>query len=1314
MKTYTQRIVVLLLTLVMLMGGAQFPVAMAADDGAEPPAQSQEEPAQPDGDELEPEVAMNQANVTLVTTENGLKEAIDAAQAGAYIKLNVDVEVDNRDDVSAIKVSENITLDLNGHTISYIPQQGIEDEERDALFTIETGVSLKVISTGGVQGEIVDVNSEHKDGTEDITAVHEHTRSTAFHIEENATLLIQNCRIYNFFDRRQGFIGSPIYNLGMLTIEDSILDNNRSYGERGGAIFNKGTVQISRCTLSENYSPEGGAIYNDEGTVTITDSFLKGNKASVNSGGAIYNNKGKLTITNTVIGDNNAKTTGGGILSVYGDITLNNSIVGTSYEHNIWGNNAMTGGGGIDFEPFTSEEGDPNDPPEPEVGTASLTMQSGSKIFRNGADQGGGILVSGYIDLTLTMDEDCEISGNTAMFGGGIFNAGRIDATGCAVVTLKGNGARINGAGLLNSDDASFTAKKLLVTGNFTAKSDGGGICNMEYASIVVEELEACKNTAQSAKDSEFTSDGGGIFNAEHASIEAGTLNVYGNKADTAGGIYNADFALIKTDELNLYGNLAVKYGGGARNRGEIKIAQTGLIEGNFADTYGGGIANHAPGKLTAQNLFVYGNIAKGNAGGINNQGVLNLTNAKIGGSDGKGNTAGGDGGGLRVQGGELTITTGGKVIIEGNEAGGSGGGVMLYSGALELDGVTVSGNNAKVDGGGIYVYAASKLTIEGCTISGNEAANNGGGLRFQNGADLTIKGSVFSGNTAAKGGGIYAAYLNTSKTYTFENVTFGGATAAEGNRATEDGGGMYIYDTNFMELELTGSTNFRNNVAGEDGGGIYHLKHSDDPKYLATISAESGVVFEGNSASCAYNCTDDAYLATHKQKILTDSFSAGFTNAYNNFDISYVEPPALYSVTFDANGGRVDVKGNPLTKIYMVESGKTLTDGEAATTASRVNHTFDGWYEDNGSFQTKFNPEKPITGNEILYAKWKYDGEITPNSYTVNYHPNGGLGRQFSVQEPVGTAHTVLSIHANGLGYSFSGYAFRGWSTNPSATSPSYFGTGREHIGADMEKAGVIDLYAVWYKIPVPGGPDPEDIPGDEIPLGDLDLDNHYAYIVGYPDGNVRPDNNVTRGEVAMIFMRLLDEESRDELWATTSSFPDVAETAWYNIPISTLYAGNIVKGHPDGTFRPDNYITRAEFAAIAARFAVKGNLDNATGSASFTDISGHWAEKYIVLASALGYVNGYEDGSFQPNSHITRAEVASLLNNVLGRHVRAEKDLVPGFKQWPDNNRDRWYYFIMLEATNSHDYERQEDGKHETWTELLPLPDWTPKNRR
>ena len=225
-----------------------------------------------------------------------------------------------------------------------------------------------------------------------------------------------------------------------------------------------------------------------------------------------------------------------------------------------------------------------------------------------------------------------------------------------------------------------------------------------------------------------------------------------------------------------------------------------------------------------------------------------------------------------------------------------------------------------------------------------------------------------------------------------------------------------------------------------------------------------------------------------------------------------------------------------------------------------------------------------------------------------------------------------------------------------------------------------------------------------DDVPTG-LNGDDHYAYIVGYPNGNVEPNGNITRAEVATIFFRLLTEKVRIANSTQSNSLSDVTRGQWFNHAVSTLSSMGIVKGHNDGTFAPNAPITRAEFAAIAARFDDK----NTDTSSKFTDIASHWAKNEIGIAANKGWINGYPDGTFRPNQYITRAEAMTLVNRVLNRLPENSSDLLDSMIKWPDNSdASQWFYLAVQEATNSHYYKTKEN-KFEKWTELRETRDWT-----
>lgn len=221
----------------------------------------------------------------------------------------------------------------------------------------------------------------------------------------------------------------------------------------------------------------------------------------------------------------------------------------------------------------------------------------------------------------------------------------------------------------------------------------------------------------------------------------------------------------------------------------------------------------------------------------------------------------------------------------------------------------------------------------------------------------------------------------------------------------------------------------------------------------------------------------------------------------------------------------------------------------------------------------------------------------------------------------------------------------------------------------------------------------------------GMLNKTDHFAYVIGYPDGTVHPNGQITRAEVATIFFRLLRDEVRDGAFTTSNSYSDVAYGKWYNNPISTMSALGIITGYPDGTFKPNKPITRAEFAAIAARF----DETQSGKSATFSDVIGHWAAKEIGIAYYNDWIKGYPDGTFKPDQNITRAEAMTLINRVLERKPESPADLLTNMNKWTDNmDTSKWYYLDVQEATNSHGYTRK-TFNYELWRQMLNDPDWS-----
>ena len=460
--------------------------------------------------------------------------------------------------------------------------------------------------------------------------------------------------------------------------------------------------------------------------------------------------------------------------------------------------------------------------------------------------------------------------------------------------------------------------------------------------------------------------------------------------------------------------------------------------------------------------------------------------------------------------------------------------------------------------------------------------------------------------------------------------------------------------------------------------------------------------------------------------------------------------------VTFDANGGAWSSVETIETMHYV----KIQTDTEkvaAESTPVRNGYTFLGWYTDDGN---RANFEDTVNGPKTLYAHWAKNAAVTfrivngtwsggaaeDKTVTVVLYPqadgtaSGTLDASYVPQimlpapgyeniaggweqtpntDPNGITGDVTYVYRFGStgGGSSSGHSTRytlHYESNggtaykdercssgtkvtldKTPTRESYTFTGWYADKALTQKITSVTMnsdktvYAGWEATGVPDK---------------LNGDDHFAYVVGYSDSTVRPNANISRAEVATIFFRLLKSDIRDGNLTADNEFSDVSDGQWHNKAISTMAKLGVVKGRRADRFDPDASITRAEFAAICARF----NTKPVENSGSFSDISGHWAENEIERAAAFGWISGYPDGTFRPDARITRAEAMTMINRVLCRMPQSESDLLDSMVTWPDNKPSDWHYLAVQEATNSHDFDRQGEVG-ESWTKLTSVPDWT-----
>lgn len=369
---------------------------------------------------------------------------------------------------------------------------------------------------------------------------------------------------------------------------------------------------------------------------------------------------------------------------------------------------------------------------------------------------------------------------------------------------------------------------------------------------------------------------------------------------------------------------------------------------------------------------------------------------------------------------------------------------------------------------------------------------------------------------------------------------------------------------------------------------------------------------------------------------------------------------------------------------------------GATATTAP--GSVFEGWYDQKGNLISKEPQYKPTPVNG-LYEGGSYVAHFHAQQYTLRFDANGGEGTMGDLTYTHGQDQSLTKC-----GFTWAGYDFLGWATAAD-------GNVAYHDQQSLSITQDTTLYAVWKQQPNQGGSGgghhnsggTQENP-DETPPTTLNDTDHYAYIVGYEDGTIRPNGHITRAEAATVFFRLLTDKARDANLTDRSPYPDVSAGDWYNKAVATLSRMGILSGYEDGSFRPNATVTRAEFAAMAARFDTEAKPVDTP----FTDLTGCWAADEIAEAYGKGWVNGYGDNTFRPNGPITRAEAVTLINRVLRRLPETDKDLLPDERTWPDNPETFWGYLALQEASNSHLYDRKSDG-YETQTKILPPRDWS-----
>ena len=585
-----------------------------------------------------------------------------------------------------------------------------------------------------------------------------------------------------------------------------------------------------------------------------------------------------------------------------------------------------------------------------------------------------------------------------------------------------------------------------------------------------------------------------------------------------------------------------------------------------------------------------------------------------------------------------------------------------------------------------ILIDDNSKIDISQC---GN--ASYGGGLGCYYGSvTISNRSNLITDDNNGSGWGVFAnglsvdgtSALNASNNTGCGAVLAAKSTIAAGAKVTLSGNkraGLRVY---------TGSNYWHGDVTIEDGADFLSTGNLNGIEILpeGKLNMQGGTAEKNHATAYGgglYNRGGVAVIGGSAEIANNHADTAGddiYNTTYTDEDSGAVTEPSL-TLAPTGDGWTLDDCGDPIVGWYH-DGKEKRWNGDGKDTE---------YYAD--EYEVKAEAVSDALALKAAHGKFcNVTYEVTGDI------PSDAGAAPAPAKVKMGGSYTVAPAQTT----SQSRYTFSGWRANGTGDIV----TSLENLRQDVKLVGVWSYRSGGGSSGGGGGRKPTvDIP-DDVPTG-LNGDDHFAYIVGYPDGNVKPGSSITRAEVATIFFRLLTEDVRTANSTQANSLSDVSRGQWFNHAISTLSSMGIVKGNPDGTFDPDAPITRAEFAAIAARFDDK----NTNTTSNFSDIASHWAKDEIGVAANKGWINGYPDSTFRPDQYITRAEAMTLVNRVLNRLPEKSEDLLDDMIKWPDNaDASVWYYLAVQEATNSHDYsDKSGADKYEKWTKIRDARDWT-----
>jgi len=846
---------------------------------------------------------------------------------------------------------------------------------------------------------------------------------------------------------------------------------------------------------------------------------------------------------------------------------------------------------------------------------------------------------------------------------------------------IENNHAPQGGGVFMRGSNASSTINGGIIRNNEAV--NGGGVSVTSNSTLTMLDGAVENNTA--------ATQGGGV------QVAIATFNmvygiIYGNEANSGGGVFMSNAASTMT-------------------------MQGGYIVNNEAAVYGGGVSVTASSSFIMEDGVISDNHA--NHGGgvniVNPAGASTFSSFEMLGGQIKDNVATNDGGGVRVQSGG-TFDMSGNSTIHNNEANNGAGVHVMGTGnfapsTFRIHSGEIYNNIAFNNGGGVNIATNARFIMIDGDIRENEVGNNGGGVNMVSGT-FTMQGGIIQDHFANNGGGV--------------NIS-GGIFDMEGgiiqnNSAMGDGGGVWLASGSDAAFSMTDGIIRNNRAYGGNGGGLFaHNPSFSDPMnalaYPRILSIGLDAVFSGNwAASGAFR--PSCNIVAIRDRIQTESATL-FGHPINNYDINFDNFDVVLYLTIRY---RIDTpeRGTFALPDEFLREEEVALDPDSYPffpqnipgVTAHPGYRFIGWIVDGWGLENE-----PISCTEL--ANFQITDDITfiaqfePILYEVRFNLNGGVGDSTTRTDVTWGQTNLLPPPPTRAGWTFIGWNVIVGGNRTNVTNADAYSV----LANNNPNTPYVVLQAQWVQNQNGGNNNGGNGNGNETPGNGGDgrgnwwsgaqpprptvprngvapdtepsdtVRTHYLYVIGYPDGNFRPDAFITRAEVAAIAARISIGEfgnfTREAMYP--ANFLDIAGDEWFANYIGFAQQNDLLRGYPSSNFEPHWNMTRAEFAAMMAR--LRGL--SPSGTSAFPDVGNHWATGYIniLTVSVPGAIIGYEDGTFRPDAFITRAEAVKIVNYVLNRGIDVEGLRDVTYRNFPDII-GHWAYFEIIEASNTHTF--------------------------